>query len=169
VGQLLRGRRFEHVLEIDVGESLSFGSLTVTATHADHEGGRGPLRTSGPALGYLITGSRRLYFAGDTDLFDDMALLAETLDVAFVPIWGWGRTLGRGRHMDPERAAAALALLKPRIAVPIHWGTYHPLYTGLLDVPEFLRDPPEAFVLAAAEVVPGVEVRVLAPGDSLEL
>ena len=117
----------------------------------------------------MLTGSHRLYFAGDTELFDGMTSLAGSLDVAFIPIWGWGPTLGRGGHLDPERAAEALALLRPRIAVPIHWGTYHPLHLGLRVAPAFMRDPPTQFVEAAASAAPEVEVRVLQPGATLEL
>jgi hypothetical protein len=76
----------------------------VRATHADHEGGRGFLGTEVAALGYLIRGSHQIYFAGDTDLFEEMATLAPDLDVALVPIWGWGPSLGPG-HLDPRRAA----------------------------------------------------------------
>jgi L-ascorbate metabolism protein UlaG (beta-lactamase superfamily) len=98
-----------------------------------------------------------------------MATLAEDLDVALIPIWGWGPSLGRGKHLDPTGAAQAAALLQPRIAVPIHWGTYHPLHMGLREVPSFLREPPVRFVEAAASAAPGVEVHVLEPGASLEL
>ncbi len=53
--------------------------------------------------------------------------------------------------------------------MPIHWGTYAPLHLGLRTLPAFLADPRKAFVRAAAERAPGVEVRVLAPGEALEL
>src|SRR5262249_15506342 len=82
----------------------------------DHDGRRHPGGASGPALGYVLRGSRSVYFAGDTDLFAGMAALAP-LDVALLPVAGWGKKLGPG-HLDPQRAAAALALLRPRIAVP---------------------------------------------------
>jgi L-ascorbate metabolism protein UlaG (beta-lactamase superfamily) len=169
LGGLLRRRRFEHVVEVDEGETVSVGAVEVSAVHAEHEAGRAPLGASGPALGYVLSGSRRIYFAGDTDLFEEMPSIGVDLDLALVPIWGWGPTLGRGKHMDPERAAEALRRLRPRIAVPVHWGTYHPIHRGVLNVPAFLRDPPGRFVEAAREVAPEVDVRVLAPGESLEL
>ena len=168
LGGLLRRGGFERVVEMDVGEHVTVGELTVEATHAEHRGDR-PLGARARALGYLLNGSHRLYFAGDTELFDGMTSLSGSLDVAFVPIWGWGPTLGRGGHLDPERAADALALLQPRIAVPIHWGTYHPLHLGLRMAPAFMRDPPTQFVQAAALVAPDVDVRVLQPGATLEL
>ena len=75
-------------------------------------------------MGYLIRGSHQIYFAGDTDLFEGMATLAPDLEIALVPIWGWGPSLGPG-HLDPRRAAEALRLLQPLLAVPIHWETLH--------------------------------------------
>ena len=67
-----------------------------------------------------------MYFAGDTDLFDDLAAIGP-LDLALVPVAGWGAKVGPG-HLDPERAAEAVRLLKPKIAVPIHWGTFAPMH-----------------------------------------
>ena len=168
LGRLLRRRSFADVTEIDVGERITIGNVTVDATFAIHGGARGPLGARGSALGFVLDGSRKLYFAGDTDLFDGMEELGDGLDLALVPIWGWGPSLGSG-HLDPEGAARAIALLRPRIAVPIHWGTYHPVYLGLRAVPSFLRQPPLRFVEAAAEAAPEVEIRVLQPGESLEL
>jgi L-ascorbate metabolism protein UlaG (beta-lactamase superfamily) len=96
-----------------------------------------------------------------------MSGLVDDLDLALIPIWGWGATLGRGKHLDPERAAEAVRRLRPRIAVPIHWGTYRPLHRSALA--PFLSEPAEAFVRAAAKVAPEVDVRVLHPGESLSL
>ncbi len=94
-----------------------------------------------------------------------MAGLVPDLDLALIPIWGWGATLGGGGHLDPRRAAEALRLLQPRVAVPIHWGTYRPLHRGADAA--FLADPAEAFVREAATAAPEVEVRVLRPGEHL--
>ncbi len=168
LGGLVRRRGFEHVVEVEVGERVTLGEVTVEATHAEHRGDR-PFGARARAVGYLLTGSHRLYFAGDTQLFDGMTSLAGDLDVAFIPIWGWGPTLGRGGHLDPKQAAEALALLRPRIAVPIHWGTYHPFHLGIREAPAFMRDPPAQFVQAAALVAPEVEIRILQPGATLEL
>jgi L-ascorbate metabolism protein UlaG (beta-lactamase superfamily) len=165
VGRLLQGRA--SVIEVAEGDEFSFGDVTVRATHAEHDGHRAGSRARGPALGFAITGSQRIYFAGDTGLFAGMADLAPNLDLALVPLWGWGPTLGRGSHLDPTSAAEALRLLRPRLAVPIHWGTYRPLHRGARAA--FLRAPAEAFVREAAAVAPEVEVRVLRPGERLSL
>ena len=166
-GGLLRQRRFERVVEVDAGEVVRIGGLAVRATHADHEGGRRFLGTEVAALGYLIRASHRIYFAGDTDLFEGMATLSAGLDVALVPIWGWGPSLGPG-HLDPRRAAEALRLLRPRLAVPIHWGTYAPLGFGRLQT-ALLADPVTQFRRHAAELAPEVGVRVLDLGGTLHL
>jgi L-ascorbate metabolism protein UlaG (beta-lactamase superfamily) len=165
-GRLVRSRGFR-VEELDVGETTRVGSLVVHAVPAEHGSSR-VLGTRSEALGYVIEGSRRVYFPGDTDLHARMGELAPGLDVALVPIWGWGPSLGRG-HLDPRRAAEALALLRPRVAVPIHWGTYYPVQSTRLKPPAFLHEPVEAFTKAAAELAPEVEIEVLPVGGELPL
>jgi L-ascorbate metabolism protein UlaG (beta-lactamase superfamily) len=168
-GATLLPGRGRSVIEVVPGDVLELGGLRVRVTEALHDGGRTPVRPRGiPALGYVLEGSRRVYFAGDTDVFPGMADLAATgLDVALLPVWGWGPKLGAG-HMTPEVAADALTLLRPRTAVPIHWGTLHPAWMrgaalGFLDAPG-----PE-FARAVARRAPRVAVRVLMPGDALDL
>jgi L-ascorbate metabolism protein UlaG (beta-lactamase superfamily) len=154
------------VVEVDEGDEVEIGAVTVRATHAEHEGGR-PLRGNGSALGYALLGSKRIFFAGDTDLFDGMDGLVADLDLALVPIWGWGGGLGRGKHLDPARAAEAVRRLHPKLAVPIHWGTYRPAHRSVRAT--FLTEPAEAFVKAAAAAAPDVEIRLLQLGESLEV
>ena len=113
----------------------------------------GPRSTAGPqarAMGHLLeAGGCRVYAAGDTDLFDGMAALGP-LDVALLPVWGWGPTLGPG-HLDPARAAVAVDRLRPRVVVPVHWGTF--ALAGLTAVPgrpgarmrRLLVHPPRVF------------------------
>ena len=143
------------------------GGVRVDVVEAVHDGRRWPVGKTIPALGFVLRGSRSIYFAGDTDLFDGMAALAP-LDVALVPVAGWGPKVGPG-HMDPRGAAEALALLRPRIAVPIHWGTYYPVQATRRTPPAFLSAPAEEFQRAAAELAPDVEVRVLPVGGELQL
>jgi L-ascorbate metabolism protein UlaG (beta-lactamase superfamily) len=162
----LGARGIENVSEMRVGEELRVGPLRVTATPAVHDGRRRPLGAEAAPLGFVVRGSRSAYFAGDTDLFEEMNELAGTIDVALLPVWGWGRTLGPG-HLDPDRAAQAAARIVPGIAVPIHWGTLAPPRP----LPR-LRDPrwpAHEFVQRAARAAPGVEVRVLQPGERMEL
>jgi L-ascorbate metabolism protein UlaG (beta-lactamase superfamily) len=165
--RLLRRRGFASVVEVAPGQETIVGSLAVRAVPAEH-GSRRVLGARTEALGYVVDGARRLYFSGDTDLFPGMAELGDGLDVALVPIWGWGPSIGPG-HLDPRRAAEALAVLRPRAAVPIHWGTYYPLTSKRRTPPAFLTAPAEEFERAAAELAPSVEVHVLPVGGTLSL
>ena len=85
-----------------------------------------------------------------------MAELAGDLDLALIPVGGWGPTL-RGGHMDPTRAAEALALLRPRIAVAIHWGTLWPFGMGRIRRDRF-EEPARRFIAEAARLAPSVSV-----------
>jgi L-ascorbate metabolism protein UlaG (beta-lactamase superfamily) len=156
-------RRFERVVELDEGDEVAVGPLLVRALHAEHPGGRTPFRARGPALSYAVLGSRRVYFAGDTGLFAGMDGLVPDLDLALLPVWGWGTRLGPG-HLDPRSAAEALRLLRPRSAVPIHWGTYRMLHRARSVDQAVLDAPALAFAESAAELAPEVEIRVLRPG-----
>jgi L-ascorbate metabolism protein UlaG (beta-lactamase superfamily) len=159
-GRLLHG--YERVVELGVGEETAFGPVRVRATEADHDASRGPFGVNAPALGFVISGSRTVYFAGDTDLFDGMAGLVEGLDVALLPVAGWGPRLPPG-HLNPRAAAQATALLRPKVVIPIHWGTLARI--GVRPSPE----PPLEFARAAADLAPDVEVRILPVGGSTEL
>jgi L-ascorbate metabolism protein UlaG (beta-lactamase superfamily) len=161
-GPLLRRRGFEDVVEAEAGDEITVGPVAVRVTHAEHPASRGPLRAKAPSLGFLLAGTASVYFAGDTDLFDGMAALGP-LDLALLPVWGWGPSLGPG-HLDPRRAAECAALLRARVAVPIHWGTYRPFHGRQ---GPFLVEPPEEFRRAAGELAPETEVRVLPLGGTL--
>jgi L-ascorbate metabolism protein UlaG (beta-lactamase superfamily) len=89
------------------------------------------------------------------------------LDVALLPVWGWGPHLSPG-HMNPRRATETLTLLRPRIAIPIHWGTFYPRWLGWFRA-HHMVDPPQLFIKEAAKITPNVEIHVLIPGDSLSI
>ena len=161
-GFLLRLRGFADVRELEAGDEVEVGPVRVLATHAEHGAVLRPGTWATRSLGYVLRGSRSVYFAGDTDLFEGMAALGP-LGVALLPVAGWGPRLPPG-HLDPERAARALTLLRPRLAVPIHWGTYRPRRAGLPD-----DAPARAFAAAAAQAAPDVAVLILRPGESCPL
>lgn len=165
---LLRRRGFERVVGMTSGARLELGAVAVTATEAHHSGRRGPARRPGQALGYVIHGPQAVYVAGDTGLFEGMTNVgAGPLDVACLPVSGWGGRLPDD-HLNPVTAAQALRLLRPRLAVPIHWGTYYP--PGLPEAQaERRRRAPRAFAHYAARLAPRVEVRVLAPGEGFDI
>jgi L-ascorbate metabolism protein UlaG (beta-lactamase superfamily) len=162
----LRRRRFSSVRELAVGEAANVGSLEVQAVEARHDG----RRAGGPraqAVGFVVRARRTVYFAGDTECFSGMQELAPRLDVALLPVAGWGPTLGPG-HMDPLQAARAAALLAPRVAIPIHWGTFSPVGVGRRHA-SMLRDPPRLFAEHVAGLAPGIDVRILQPGQGTTL
>jgi L-ascorbate metabolism protein UlaG (beta-lactamase superfamily) len=155
------------VHELRAGDRMQVGGLTLEAVHAEHGRRRSLFTIADGSLGILLAGSTGVYFAGDTDLFPAMGQLAGRVDVALLPIGGWGPSLGRG-HLDPVRAAEAAARIGPAIAVPIHWGTLYPLGLRRLAGGRFGR-PSEAFRRAVAARAPGIDVRILQPGQSMAL
>jgi L-ascorbate metabolism protein UlaG (beta-lactamase superfamily) len=160
-----RSGRAREVIEVVEGDRFPVGNVTVEAVHAAHDGRRNPFGGPVPALGYVIDGSVCVYFAGDTDLFTGMSDLAGRVDVALLPIGGWGPSVPAG-HLDPERAAEAVARIRPRIAVPIHWGTLRAwgAQRGLDPV-----SPARSFAEAVDHVAPATEVRILMPGQRFAL
>jgi L-ascorbate metabolism protein UlaG (beta-lactamase superfamily) len=167
-GDFLTRLGFGDVRELAPGDSGSVGGIRVTATEANHPPSGRRFERASRAVGFELAGRRRIYFAGDTDLFDGMETIgAGELDLALLPIWGWGTNIGAG-HLDPERAARAAALLSPRAAVPIHWGTLYPLGLARLR-PEPLRAPAREFAIWMRELAPQVELLVLAPGEATSL
>ncbi|MDJ0462780.1 MBL fold metallo-hydrolase [Streptomyces sp. H27-C3] len=154
------------ITEVDAGDEVRVKDLRVRAVPALHDGRRlpmGPHRA--PALGFVVTGEATTYFAGDTGLFDTMADAVGPVDVALLPVGGWGPYLGQG-HLDAGRAAQALARIAPCSAVPVHYGTYWPI--GMDGVrPHEFHAPGEEFVRQAARLAPGVAVHRLAHGESV--
>lgn len=105
----------------------------------------------GVPCGYLLrVGGKAIYHAGDTGLFGDMALIGRGgLDLALIPI-------GDRYTMGPADAVEALNLLRPKLAVPMHYDTL-----------EKIRQNPHAFAKSAAEA--GHPVRVMGAGETIEL
>jgi L-ascorbate metabolism protein UlaG (beta-lactamase superfamily) len=153
--------------EMRAGDRLQAGRLTLEAVHAEHGRRRSLFTSAEGALGILMTGSTSIYFAGDTGLFPGMSQLAGRVDVALLPVGGWGPRLGRG-HLGPDLAAEAATRICPAIAVPIHWGTLYPLGLRRFAGRRF-DEPGEAFRDAVAARASGIEVQVLRPGQWMTL
>jgi L-ascorbate metabolism protein UlaG (beta-lactamase superfamily) len=135
----------------NAGGTIEVDGIRVTLVHAEHSCGitdGDHIIYGGNAHGLVIEFENgfTVYFAGDTDVFGDMALIAELgrFDVAFLPI-------GDFYTMGPERAAKAVALLGVKTVVPMHFGTFPPL----IGRPSALQE------LVGA----GVEVLDIKPGD----
>ncbi|WP_405775187.1 MBL fold metallo-hydrolase [Streptomyces sp. NBC_00859] len=154
------------ITEVVAGDEVRVADLTVRAVPAHHDGRRlpfGPQRA--PALGFVVSGEARTYFAGDTGLFDTMGEAVGDVDVALLPVGGWGPFLGE-EHLDARRAAEALTVLRPRSAVPVHYGTYWPV--GMDGVrPHEFHTPGDEFVRQAAQLAPEVSVHRLTHGEQV--
>jgi L-ascorbate metabolism protein UlaG (beta-lactamase superfamily) len=148
-GLSLRWRGFKDIYEVSPGERLRVG----------------------PSLGYVVSGSRSLYFAGDTGFFAEIAdIWPERLDVALLPIAGIGPRMPEFKHMSPRHAVKAMDLLRPRLVIPIHWGTYHLPGTALFRFrPDFHRRAPFLFMAQAADLEPDVHTVLLQPGEALSV
>lgn len=140
----------------NIGGRIQTPTGPIWFTPAWHSSGFGDGTYGGMPMGVVLElGGRRIYHAGDTALFGDMALIAEGgLDVALVPIGGH-------YTMGPEEALRALRLLRPRVAVPLHYDTFEEIAQ---DVAAFA-----AAVHADAAHNGGVQVASLRPGASLRL
>jgi L-ascorbate metabolism protein UlaG (beta-lactamase superfamily) len=168
-GRLVRSVPAAAVAEVAPSDrftlSTSGGALDVEVITAEHSGRRGPhSRREGPPLGFVLrAGGRAVYFPGDTDLFEGMADLGP-IDVALLPIWGWGSSLGEG-HLNPQTAARATELIDPAAVIPIHWGTFSPtrLRRGS---PPWLDRPLEEFRAALDGRDLGERLIALAPGGT---
>jgi L-ascorbate metabolism protein UlaG (beta-lactamase superfamily) len=107
--------------------------VEVRLVRADHTARPMPHRPN-DAHGHLVRDrSTAVWFAGDTSLYPEMAdlpkLAGGAIDVALVPIGGWGPKLSPG-HMGPAEAVEACAMVRPTAVLPIHHGTLHPPRMG---------------------------------------
>lgn len=140
------------IIGMNKGGTAEARGLKVTMVRADHSAGDWSAVAADPMylgepVGFVIEleDGMRVYFAGDTDVYGDMKLVADLHrpDIAFLPIGGH-------YTMGPAGAARAAALLGVRAVVPIHYGTF-PVLAG---TPDELRDE----LLGV-----GVDVDVIAP------
>lgn len=168
-GGYLRARLPHPIHTVAVGESCRVGTVEVFAVPAAHSGPGPSLVPMSACAGFVLRGSATIYFAGDTALFAEMTELGKAFDIdlALLPVWGYGPNL-RGDHMTPQDAAYALSRLRPRLAVPIHWGTFRPL-GNFWSRMSFFNDPPYTFAGYATHRAPNTQVYILQPGESLVL
>lgn len=148
ITRLLNGQGVQNIAPMSIGgqRQFDFGSVKVTlALHGSGVAG-------GQAAGFLVKFfGKTIYFAGDTALFGDMALIGrEGIDVAILPI-------GDNYTMGPADAAEAVGLLKPKAVIPMHYNTH-----------ELIRQDPMKFKKLVEDRF-GIPVHVVDPGQSIVL
>jgi len=161
------GRWLRHVLhrpliELSPGDEHVIGDVTIHVTFAEHGGN---LPVVGLAQGYMLKGEKTIYFPGDTDVFPQMRELGdESIDLALIPIWGWGPTLGAG-HLNPKSAAEAVALLRPKHVVPIHWASFRPI-GPIWEMFSYLHTPGPLFDYYVKNRAPATQIHFLEQGET---
>jgi L-ascorbate metabolism protein UlaG (beta-lactamase superfamily) len=125
----LESKGVQNTREMNKGGSQDVAGVKITMTHAVHSCGildDGKIIYGGEAAGYVMrfADGRALYFAGDTNVFSDMALIEQLYhpELAMIPI-------GDLFTMSPLEAAAACKMLRPAKVIPMHFGTF-PALTG---------------------------------------
>ncbi len=123
----LEGKGVENVTGMNKGGTTQAGPLAVTMTHAFHSSGimdDGKVIYGGEAAGFVVElpDKRKVYFAGDTDVFAEMTIIGELHqpELAFLPI-------GDLYTMSPREASVACRMLKAKKVIPMHYGTFPPL------------------------------------------
>ncbi|BAF59596.1 MAG: metal-dependent hydrolase [Pelotomaculum sp.] len=140
-----------------IGGSRAFDGVKIKLTPAWHGAGfgtgEGPMEYLGNPCGFVIKiDGKTIYHSGDTGLFGDMELIGRfnSLDLALLPI-------GDNFTMGPEDALEAVKMLKPKTVIPMHYNTW----------PLIEQDPAE--FKSAVEAATSAEVKILSPGESMEL
>ncbi|HRD62228.1 MAG TPA: MBL fold metallo-hydrolase [Nocardioides sp.] len=160
----------DRVVPVAPGDVVERAGVRIEVLPATHDGRRHPWSRDTPPpppLGFRVEGATgSWWFPGDTELREDMRDVG-SVDLALVPIGGWGPTLEDG-HMHPEHAAEAVERVGARWAVPVHWGTFWPAGLRLIAKANHHRlftTPGERF----AEVMESspTEAVVVAPGTTV--
>jgi len=138
-----------HAMHIGGSHRFGFGSVKLTIAH---HGSSTDAGSTGNPCGFVINmGGKTIYHAGDTGLFSDMSLIGSTnkLDCALLPI-------GDNFTMGIADAVMAAKMLKPAKAVPMHYNTF-----------DLIKQDPEEFRKGLEGS--GIDVRILKPGETLEV
>jgi len=138
----------------NMGGTVKIRDSSVTMVPAHHSssiGAPGLEFSAAMPVGMIIESGRTVYHAGDTCVFGDMKLFAQMYrpDVALLPIGGY-------YTMDPKQAAVAVSLIKPKVAIPMHFGTWEPISTD-----------PREFLKMAKKASPKTKVVILEPGQDV--
>ncbi|CUR59991.1 conserved hypothetical protein [metagenome] len=157
--------------DLTLEDWVPVGDARVRLVRADHSARPMPHRPN-DTHGHLIQGAgTTIWFAGDTARYPEMSelpvLAGRPIDVALLPIAGWGPRLSPG-HMGPQEAVDACLAVGARAVLPIHHGTLHPPGFDVRDL-SWMHRPLAEFRVALAQRAPGVRHLDLGLGESVEL
>lgn len=141
-----------HNMHIGGAYNFEFGRVKLTIAHHGSAAGESGLEYTGNPCGFVFNmGGKTIYHTGDTGLFLDMKLIGEinAIDLMFLPI-------GDNFTMGVDDAVRAVQFVKPKVVVPMHFGTWDLIAT---DPREFKKKLDGT----------GVRVELLEPNKSLEL
>jgi L-ascorbate metabolism protein UlaG (beta-lactamase superfamily) len=148
----LEKKGVKNISGMNKGGTQTVGDIKVTMVHADHSCGitdGDQIIYGGEAVGFVIHFSNgvKIYHAGDTNVFGDMAIIRDLYapEIVMIPI-------GDHYTMSPREAAYAVNLLKPKTVIPMHFGTF----------PVLIGTPGEL-----QKLVPAVEVVGMKPGVTI--
>lgn len=155
----------ELITEVDWWDEVEVGALTITATPARHFSGRLPTdesRNSTLWTGYALVGpAHRIYYSGDTAMFDGFKEIGERLgpfDAAMIEIGAYNQ-MWPDSHLGPEQAVEAFEHVQGGMMIPMHWGTFNLAFHGW-------TEPIERFVIAAQAA--GIDFVAPRPGERIE-
>jgi L-ascorbate metabolism protein UlaG (beta-lactamase superfamily) len=153
----------ERIVELDWWETFSLGGVTVTATPARHASGRMLLDDDAKLwAGWAFAGpAHKVYYSGDTGLFPGLADIGERLgpfDLTMIEVGQYGKAWPDW-HAGPEQAVEAHRMVRGKVMLPVHWGTFQLAYHGW-------TEPIERTLVAATEK--GVTLIVPKLGESVE-
>jgi L-ascorbate metabolism protein UlaG (beta-lactamase superfamily) len=156
LAQILLRKGAKDVIAINKGGTRRFGEIEVTAVHADHSSSfidGDQILYGGEPMGYVIRFENDyiVYHAGDTNVFGDMALIAELYEpeLALLPI-------GDAYTMSPREAAKAVRLLNVKQVVPTHFGVF-----------DFLTGRPHELSALLSDIE-DLTIYDIQPGDTID-
>lgn len=151
----MRKKGVETISPMNKGGTQTIAGVKATMVHAVHSCGiedeDGSIVYGGEACGYVLElpGGVKIYHAGDTCVFGDMAIIRELYapEIAMLPI-------GDHYTMGPREAAYACKLLQPKYVIPMHFGTF-PVLVGKPSQLKELLDAggPEVIEMQAGETL----------------
>lgn len=154
----------DRIEELDWWDEVDVKGVTLVCTPARHFSGRLPTnRNSTLWAGWAMLGNdRRVFFSGDTGMFPGFAEIGERLgpfDMTMIETGAYN-TSWPDFHLGPEQAVRAHQMVRGKLMLPVHWGTFSLAFHGW-------TEPGERLLVAAERAE--VQVTLPRPGESITL